>query len=102
MNNIGRMNGLESTKGLVDEILGMIIGQVLGPDNAVHVCFHQFLDHWRMLQRSVTNDQTRIEGNEDKRTVNFFERIQRSGLDHVNDRNDLEHRVALGSRVKGQ
>ena len=45
MNDICRMNGFESTKGLVDKILGMIIGEVLCPDDAVHVCFHEFLNH---------------------------------------------------------
>lgn len=47
MDDIRRMESLERAQGLVDEILGMVVGEILGPDYAMHVGFHQFLDDWR-------------------------------------------------------
>jgi hypothetical protein len=37
------MHGLESTQGLVYEILAMVVGEVLSSDHTVHISFHQFL-----------------------------------------------------------
>ena len=33
----------DRTQGLVDEVLAMVVGEVLGTDDSVHVSFHQFL-----------------------------------------------------------
>jgi len=38
------MHCLEGAEGLVDEVLAVVIGKVLGANDAVHVCFHEFLD----------------------------------------------------------
>ena len=43
------MHSLESTKGLVDEILAMVVGEVLGSYHAMHICFHEFLTRSQSL-----------------------------------------------------
>jgi hypothetical protein len=40
------MHGLERTQSLVDEVLTVVIRQVLGPDDAVHVRFHELLQFY--------------------------------------------------------
>ena len=45
MYNIGGVQGLESAQGLVDEVLGVIIRQVLCSDHAVHIGLHELLDY---------------------------------------------------------
>ena len=37
------MHGFECAKSLVDEVLAMVVGEILGSDHTVHVCFHKFL-----------------------------------------------------------
>lgn len=43
------MHCLESSEGLIDEVLAVIVRQLLGSDDSVHICLHQFLDqiHFR-------------------------------------------------------
>jgi hypothetical protein len=41
--DVGRMHGLESAEGLVDEVLAMVVGEILGANDSVHVRFHEFL-----------------------------------------------------------
>ena len=48
---VGGMHGLECTEGLIDEVLTVIIGKVLSPDNAMHVGLHE------LLQRLVVSDR---------------------------------------------
>lgn len=43
MKDVRRVHGFECSKGLVDEVLAVVIGKVLGSNNSVHVGFHQFL-----------------------------------------------------------
>jgi hypothetical protein len=43
MQNICRMHGLQCAESLVDEVLAMIIRQVLGANDTMHVRLHQFL-----------------------------------------------------------
>jgi hypothetical protein len=42
--DVGGVHCLESAEGLVDKVLAVVVGEVLGSDDAVHVCFHEFLD----------------------------------------------------------
>lgn len=48
--NIRRVHALEGTKCLVDKVLAMVVAEVLGPDNSVHVCLHQLLDQVHLLE----------------------------------------------------
>ena len=43
MQDIRAVHGLESSKGLVDKVLAVVVGEVLGADDSMHVCLHQFL-----------------------------------------------------------
>lgn len=49
MENVGRVHGLQGTKGLVDEVLAMVVGQVLCANNAVHIGLHKLLCEVRYL-----------------------------------------------------
>lgn len=46
--DVGRVHGLERSQGLVNEVLAVIVGQVLGADDTVHVSLHQFLERERV------------------------------------------------------
>lgn len=48
--NIRRVHALEGTKCLVDKVLAMVVAEVLGPDDSVHVCLHQLLDQVHLLE----------------------------------------------------
>ena len=58
MKHVRRMHCFECTKGLVNEVLAVVIGKLLGPDNAVHVCLHELLpkvlDVRLLIQHSVS------------------------------------------------
>lgn len=41
--HVGRVHGLESAQGLVDEVLAVVVGEVLGADDTVHVRLHELL-----------------------------------------------------------
>ena len=43
MQDVGGVHGFERPQGLVNEVLAVIVGEILGADDAVHVGFHQFL-----------------------------------------------------------
>lgn len=60
------MHCLERTEGLVDEVLAVVVGEVLGADDTVHVCFHELLDE-----------------------VDFCEGVEAAGFLDVEDRDDL-------------
>jgi hypothetical protein len=45
MDDVGGVESLESTQALVSEVLCMVVRQVLRPNHAVHVCFHELLDY---------------------------------------------------------
>lgn len=45
MDNISGVQRLEGAQSLVDEVLGVIVGQVLRSDHAVHIGLHELLDH---------------------------------------------------------
>ncbi len=49
MDHVRRMESLERTEGLIDEVLGVVVGEVLGADDAVHVGLHQLLDDYGAL-----------------------------------------------------
>jgi hypothetical protein len=44
MKDVCGVHGLEGAKGLVDEVLAMVVGEFLGADNAMHVSLHEFLE----------------------------------------------------------
>ena len=46
VDDISGMECLESSEGLIDKVLGMIVRKILRPNNAVHVSLHELLDHW--------------------------------------------------------
>lgn len=43
MQDIRAVHGLECSEGLVDEVLAVVVGEVLGTDDSMHICLHQFL-----------------------------------------------------------
>lgn len=43
MKHIGRVHSLEGAQCLVDKVLAVIIGEILGAYDTVHVCFHELL-----------------------------------------------------------
>ena len=45
MKNVGRMDVLESSQDLVQEVADVIVAQVLGLQEFVEVCLHQILDN---------------------------------------------------------
>lgn len=48
--DVGRVHALEGTESLVDKVLAMVVAEVLGPDDSVHVCLHQLLDQVHLLE----------------------------------------------------
>ena len=44
MKNVCRVHSFESAECLIDEILAVIIGEILGANDTMHVGLHQFLD----------------------------------------------------------
>lgn len=49
--DVGRVHALEGAESLVDKILTVVVAEVLGPDDSVHVCLHQLLDQVHLLER---------------------------------------------------
>ena len=45
MYDIGGVKSFKCAKCLVDEVLGVVVGEVLRSDDAVHVGFHKFLNY---------------------------------------------------------
>ena len=45
VDNVRRVQRLERAERLIDEVLGVVVGEVLRADDAVHVRLHQLLDH---------------------------------------------------------
>ena len=43
MQDVGAVHGFQSAQGLVDEVLAVVVGEVLGADYAVHVGLHELL-----------------------------------------------------------
>lgn len=43
MQDVGRVHGFQCPEGLVDEVLAVVVGEVLGADDTVHVSLHQLL-----------------------------------------------------------
>ena len=52
------MHGFEGAKGLVDEVLTVIVRKILGADDAMHVRFHELLEQCQQnlvpLRRSAS------------------------------------------------
>ena len=44
--DISGVEGLECSQGLIDKVLGVIVREILCPNDAVHVGLHELLDHW--------------------------------------------------------
>lgn len=44
MEDVGRVHGFQCPEGLVDEVLAVVVGEVLGADDTVHVSLHQLLE----------------------------------------------------------
>lgn len=47
VDDVRGVHRLQRAERLVDEVLAVVIGQRLRPDDAVQVCLHQLLDDWR-------------------------------------------------------
>lgn len=43
--NVGGMHGLQGAEGLVDEVLAVVVGEILGSNDTVHVRLHELLLH---------------------------------------------------------
>ena len=43
MEDVCRMHGFECAESLVDEVLAVVIGELLSPDDTMHVGLHKFL-----------------------------------------------------------
>lgn len=41
--DVGGVHGFEGTEGLVNEVLAVVIGEVLGANDTVHISLHEFL-----------------------------------------------------------
>ena len=50
MQHVGRVHSLQSSKGLIDKVLAMVVGQGLCANNAMHVCLHELLDKIYLLE----------------------------------------------------
>ena len=92
MDNVGGMQSFEGAECLIDEVLGVVVGQVLRADDAVHVGLHQLLDHYG-TQRARRGQYTLLRGTRTgevpvsrqrvPRTVDFLELLYRWRLDDV-------------------
>ena len=54
MEDIGRVERFESAKCLVDEVLGVVVGKILCPNDSVHICLHELLNHYGKQVRPAT------------------------------------------------
>lgn len=62
--HIGGVHGLQRPQGLVDEVLAVIVGEVLGTDDTVHVGLHQLLfeaDRWSALVLAATTKESKMQ-----------------------------------------
>jgi len=62
MDNISGVQRLEGAQGLVDEILGVIIRQVLCSDHTVHIGLHELLNHCRAFMSRARRNKVKWEG----------------------------------------
>jgi hypothetical protein len=51
VDDIGRVECFEGTKGLVCKVLCVVVGKVLCADHSVHVGFHEFLNYCGLVRR---------------------------------------------------
>jgi len=51
--DVGGVHGLESTEGLVYKVLTVVVREVLGADDSVHVCLHQLLNEINLRKRLI-------------------------------------------------
>ncbi len=87
MKHVGRVHGLQCAKGLVDEVLAVIIGEILGTDNAVHVGLHELLDEVDLGESLVGSWLLDVEDGDDVLVVEVAEKL------HLTEGSQTEHRV---------
>lgn len=71
MEDVRGVHGLQRTQSLVNKVLAVVIRQVLRADNAVHICFHQFLQYQSISRLSGVRRTSAIYLNE----VDFVETL---------------------------
>ena len=63
MNHVRGVQRFECAKGLIDEVLSVVIREVLRSDHTMHIRLHELLDHWKMQAKA--DDQRRGHGEGD-------------------------------------
>lgn len=90
MKNIGAVHGLEGAEGLVDEVLAMIVGEILGANDTVHIRFHELLDKIHLRKRFVVAGLLDVKNADDVLMVKVPEKL------HLAKRSETEHAVVEG------
>jgi hypothetical protein len=88
--HIRRVHSLQSTKGLVDEVLAVVVGQILGTDNAVHIRLHQLLDEVDLAEGLIVPRLLDIQNTDDVLVVEVAQEF------HLTQSSQTEHAVVEG------
>ena len=81
------MHGLEGTESLVDEVLAVVVGQILGTYNAVHIRLHELLDEVDLGEVLVRAWLLDVKDGNDILVVEVAQEL------HLTESAETEHRV---------
>lgn len=77
MDHVGTVHGLESAKGLIREILTMVVRQLLGTDDSMQVGLHELLNQVHLGERFIGAGFDNVEDADDVfRDVAFLKEAQ--------------------------
>jgi len=96
MDDVCGVKSFQCTEGLIDEVLSVIIGEVLGSNDTVHVGFHEFLDNYKPSSRLGVES---LQNNYWERTVYFLELLYRRRFDDIQNRDNLNCRREVSDIV---
>jgi len=85
--NIGGVHGLQCAKGLVDEVLAVVIREILGANDAVHIRLHELLDKVDLLEKLIASWLLNIKDRDDVLVVEVAEEL------HLAKGSQAEHGV---------
>lgn len=87
------MHGLERSQRLVDEILAMVVGEVLGSNDSVHIRLHEFLDKVDLVEAIVASRLLDIKNGDDVFVVEVTQQL------HLSQSSQTEHGVVEGGNL---
>lgn len=93
MKHICAVHRLQRSECLVDKVLAMIIGQILGTDDTMHVGLHQFLNQVDLCEALVVSWLLDVEDGDDVLMVEVAKEL------HLTESSQAEHGVIERSNL---